>query len=75
MRSTEFTKELFQEKAIKFEELNSIDKMRYSLIYNYGDKLGGYLGVASLSLFELIKINKFFVDFEKNTANHINTKE
>lgn len=63
LRSNEFNK-IFDDKEFNFEELNKIDKIRYTLLYVFGDKLGGYPAIASLNLGELLKLNKFFFDFK-----------
>lgn len=64
LRSIEFNS-MFDEKEFNYEELNQIDKIRYTLLYVFGEKLGGYQAIASLNLSELLKINKFFFGFSK----------
>ncbi|MDR2008642.1 MAG: hypothetical protein LBQ34_06700 [Alphaproteobacteria bacterium] len=75
LRKEEFSNSILAEKEVKFEDLDRIEQMKYSLIYKYGDKLGGYLGVASINLDELLRVNKLFNDIEDAQRKALNKKE
>jgi hypothetical protein len=58
-------KEIFEEKELSFNELSELDKRRYFLLYAYGEKIGGYNAIATMSITELLKVEKFFGDIYK----------
>ncbi len=59
---------VFVEKEIEFAELSELDRIKYSLLFNYGDKIGGYIAIASLDIQELITIFKHFVYLQNNKS-------
>ncbi|MFL1780846.1 hypothetical protein ABSA28_00549 [Candidatus Hepatincolaceae symbiont of Richtersius coronifer] len=68
-REQEF-KGVFEEKDIAFKDLSELDKVKHSLLFHYGDKLGGYAVIARLDIQELITLYKHFthMHIEQNTV-------
>lgn len=55
---------LFEEKEVSYNELADLAKIKYQLLYLYGDKIGGYPAVASLNIEETLNIYKFFTEIQ-----------
>ncbi len=62
---------VFVEKEIEFAKLSELEKIKYSLLFNYGDKLGGYIAIASLDIQELLNIYKYFLELEEKKSKEI----
>lgn len=56
---------LLQEKEVAFNELSGTERLRYLLLYQYGDKIGGYPALAGMSIAEVIKLYHYFDELNK----------
>lgn len=53
-------KPLFSNQTVEFAELDNSEKIRYILLYQYGDKIGGYPALAGMSMEEALKLHHYF---------------
>ncbi len=62
---------LFVKNDISLDTLSDIEHNFYGLLYKYGDKLGGYLGISSLNIQELNNIITIFSEIEKKEKDKL----
>lgn len=60
---------LLQEKEVAFDELSGTERLRYLLLFQYGDKVGGYPALAGMSIAEVIKLYHYFDELSKKKDN------
>lgn len=56
---------LLEPTEVNYDNLNDLEKIKYHLLYMFGDKIGGYPAVASLNVEETLKLHSIFVDLKQ----------
>ena len=64
-----------KDNELSLSELTAVEHNFYHLLYNYGDKLGGYIGISSLNMQEMANIVKIFQQIEQKRSDYINNKK
>lgn len=58
---------LLKEKEQTFEELDSFSKIRYLLLFKYGEKIGGFNSLITMSVAEVINLFNYFEELDSKS--------
>jgi hypothetical protein len=56
------------------KEVTDYEQLFYKMLFNYGEKIGGYIALANMNPLEVVKMGAYFGELEEQKQNLIEEK-